>query len=79
MYTTIEYQPGKILAWFVDEVTDARHMGNTDKEKAIFAEVFKQLGNSSFEKMIDALERHTNVSYMKDEKTVDRALRSAWF
>ena len=43
VYTTIEYQPGKILAWFVDEVTDARRMGDTDKEKAIFAEVFKLL------------------------------------
>jgi len=34
VYTTIEYQPGKILAWFVDKVTDARRMGDTDKEKA---------------------------------------------
>ena len=29
--------------------------------------------------MIEAVERHANVSYTKDEKTVDRALRSAWF
>jgi len=29
--------------------------------------------------MIEALERHLNVSYTKDEKTVDRALQSAWF
>ena len=72
VYTTIEYQPRKILAWFVGEVTDARRMGDTDKEKAIFAE-------SSYGKMIETLERHTNVSYTKDEKTVDRALRSAWF
>jgi len=79
VYTTIEYQPGIILAWFVDEVTDARRMGDTDKEKAIFAEVFKLLGNSSYGKMIEAVERHTNVSYTKDEKTVDRALRSVWF
>jgi len=79
VYTTIEYQPGKILAWFVDEVTDARRMGDTDKEKAIFAEVFKLLGNSSYGKMIDALERRTNVSCTKDEKTVDRVLRLAWF
>ena len=63
VYTTIEYQPGKILACFVDEVTDARRMGDTDEEKAIFAEVFKLLGNSSYGKMIEALERHTNVSY----------------
>ena len=54
-------------------------MGDTDKEKAIFAEVFKLLGKGSYRKMIEALERHTNVSYTKDEKTVDRALRSAWF
>jgi len=56
-----------------------RRMGDTDKEKAIFAEVFKLLGNSRYGKMIEALERHTNVSYTKDEKTVDRVLRSAWF
>ena len=54
-------------------------MGDTDKEKAIFAEVFKLLGNNSYGKMIEALERHTIVSYTKDEKTVDRVLRSAWF
>jgi len=63
VYTTIEYQPGKILAWFVDEVTDACRMGDTDKEKAIFAEVFKLIGNSSYGKMIEALERHQRELY----------------
>jgi len=29
--------------------------------------------------MIEALERHNNASYTKDETTVDCALRSAWF
>jgi len=43
VYTTIDYQPEKILAWFVDEVTKACRMGDIDKEKAIFAEVFKLL------------------------------------
>ena len=79
VYTTIKYQPEKILAWFVYEATKARRMGDIDKEKAIFAEVFKLLGNSGYGKLIEALERHTNVSYTKDEKTVGRALRSAWF
>jgi len=37
-------------------------------KKAIFAEVFKLLRNSSYGKMIEALKRHTNVSYAKDEK-----------
>jgi len=54
-------------------------MGDTDKEKDLFAEVFKLLGNSSYGKMIEALESNANVSYTKEEQTVDRVLRSAWF
>jgi hypothetical protein len=79
VYTTIAYQPGKIMAWFVKQVTEARRMGDLDKEKALFAEVFKLLGNSAYGKLIEALERHSNITYTKDEKTVDRALRSTWF
>jgi len=41
--------------------------------------VFKLLGNSAYGKLIEALERQTNVIYMKDEKVVDRALRNAYF
>jgi len=52
----------KILAWFVEQETDACRMGDTDKE------VFKLLENSSYGKMLETLERHTNVSYTKDEK-----------
>jgi len=78
VYTTIEYQPEKILAWFVNKVTEARRMGDVDTEKVILAEVFKLLGNSGYGKLIEALERQTNVSYTKDEKTVGHALRSAW-
>jgi len=79
VYTTVEYQPEKCLASFVEQVTEARRMGDLDKEKVILSEVFRFLGNSSCGKIIEALERHANVSYTKDEKTVDRALRSTWF
>jgi len=50
-------------------------------EKVMYplAEVFKLLGNSAYRKLIEALERQTNVIYTKDEKVVDRALRSAYF
>ena len=37
------------------------------------------MGNSAYGKLIEAVERHTNTAYTKDEKVVDRALRSAWF
>ena len=41
--------------------------------------MFKLLGNSGYGKLIEALERQTNIIYTKDEKVVDKALRSAYF
>ena len=63
----------------MEQVTEARWTGDVDKSKALLAEVFKLLGNSAYGKLIEALERQTNVIYTKDEKVVDRALRSAYF
>jgi len=63
----------------VEQVTEARRTGDVDKSKALLAEVFKFLGNSAYGKLIEALERQTNTIYTKDEKVVDRALRSAYF
>lgn len=79
VYCVIEYKGEKIFQWFVDEVTEARRLGDSDKEKTIFAEILKLLGNAAYGKLIEAIERHTKVSYTKDEKNVDRALRSAYF
>ena len=79
VYRTITYQATKALKWCVDEVTAARRTGDTDKSKSLLADVFKLLGNSSYGKMIECLERQTRVIYTKDEKVVDRALRSAYF
>ena len=74
-FRTIDYQPTKIFTWFVEQVTEARRTGDVEKSKALLAEVFKLLGNSGYDKLIEALERQTNVIYTKDEKVVDRALR----
>ena len=79
VYRIIDYQPAKIFPWFVEQVTEARRTGDVDKRKAPLAEVFKLLGNSAYGKPIEALERQTYVIYTKDEKIVDRALRSACF
>jgi len=62
----------------VEQVTEARRTGDADSSKALLAEVFKLLGNSAYRKLIEALERQTNVIYTKDEKVVDRVLRSAY-
>ena len=79
VYRTIDYTPAKIFPWFVEQVTEARRTGDVEKSKALLAEVFKLLGNSGYGKLIEALERQTNIIYTKDEKVVDRALRSAYF
>ena len=79
VYRTIDYKPKKIFEWFVEEVTEARRLGDVEKSKALLADIFKLLGNSGYGKLIEALERQTNVIYTKDEKVVDRALRSAYF
>ena len=79
VYRTIDYQPTKIFTWFVEQVTEARRTGDKEKSKALLAEVFKLLGNSGYGKLIEALERQTNVIYTKNEKKVDRALRNAYF
>ena len=45
-----------------------------NKSKALLIEVFKLLGNSTYGKLIEALERQPNTICTKDEKVVDKAL-----
>ena len=58
----------------MEQVTEVRRTGDVEKSKALLAEAFKLLGNGAYGKLIEALERQTNVIYTKDEKVVDRAL-----
>lgn len=67
VYQTIGYQAGKVFPWFVEQVTEARRMGVVEKSKALFAEVFKLMGNSGY------------IISLKDEKVVYRALRRVYF
>ena len=78
VYRTIDYKKAS-MQWFVDEVTEARRAGDADKTKALFADVFKLLGNSCYGKMIENVASHNSTRYTKDEKLVDRMLRSAYF
>ena len=51
-------------------MTEARRTGDVDKSRA---------RKQRYGKLIEALEWQTNVIYTKDDKVVDRALRSAYF
>ena len=70
VYRTINYRPQTIFQWFVDQITAARQMADPAQD---------MFGNSVYSKFIEAMERQTNTTYTKDEKAVDRALRSVWF
>lgn len=74
MHRTIDYEPRKVFTWFVE-----RRTGDVDKSKALLGDMFKLLGNSDYSKVIEAVERQTNVVYTKDENVVDRALPSVFF
>lgn len=75
IHRTIGYQATKIFTWFVEQVTEVRRTGNTDKSERLMAEVFKLLGNSAYGKMIEAVERQTYVIFTKNEKVVDSATK----
>ena len=79
IHLTIKYKPEVVFDWFVEKVTEERRKGDVDRNKALFADMFKLLGNSTYGKFIDNLEDQTNITYTKDEKVVDRTLRSAFF
>ena len=71
--------PQKIFAFFVNKVTENRGKGDQNSEQALLAEVFKLLGNSSYGKEIDALQRHTTVKYTTSEGALRKDLRLVWF
>ena len=63
----------------MEQVTEAWHTGDEVKSKALLAEVLKLLGNNGYGRLIEALERLTCVIFTKDEKVMDRALKSTYF
>lgn len=44
---------------------EAHWTGDTDKSKVLLVDVFKLLGNFAYGKMIEAVDRQTNVIYRK--------------
>ena len=61
----------------MNKVTENRRKGDQSSEQALLAEVFKLLGNSSYGKVIDALD--TTVKYTTSESALRKDLRSVWF
>ncbi|XP_072022325.1 uncharacterized protein [Amphiura filiformis] len=61
VYEVIEYTPVACFSQFVDAVSDARRMGDSDPSKSIIADTMKLMGNSSYGKTITNKYRHRNI------------------
>lgn len=68
-----------LMKWFVDEVMEVRCVGDVDKIKVLFFDVFKFFENLCYGKMIENVVSYNLMWYMKDEKLVDRMLCSVYF
>ena len=67
-------QPLKIFPWFVEHMTDPQQMRGSNPRKTLLADIFKLLRNSAYRKMLEAVERQTNIIYTTDENVMDRVL-----
>ena len=79
VHQLIEYKPGMPFSWFPEEVANARREADKDPLKKQLGDVAKRKGNSFYGKMIEDKGRHKRTRFTRDEKVVDKALRSLFF
>lgn len=68
-----------IFTWFVDKVIGNRRKDDENPEQALLAEVYNLLGNSSYGKLIEAVEQQMTVKYIKSENALRKDLQLVWF
>lgn len=69
-----------IFTWFVDKVIGNRRKDDENPEQALLAEVYNVLGNSSYGKLIEAVEQQMTVKYIKSENALRKDLQLlVWF
>ena len=74
----IEYEPGKPFSWLPEEVANARGEGDKDPLKKQLGDVAKLKGNSFYRKMIEDLSGHKSTKFTREERVVEKALRSPY-
>ena len=73
----VEYKPGKPFLWF-PEVAGASCKADKDPLKKL-GNIAKLKGNSFYGKMIEDLGCHKSTKFTREERDVDKALRSPFF
>ena len=74
IYQVAEYTPKRCFTEFVEEVTTARREGDVCKDKSLFGDLNKILGNSAFGSAATNKLMHTNIKYVEG---MDNASREA--
>ena len=74
VHLLVQYTPQKSFLPFVEQVTEARRLGDTDRNCKILSDLYKLLGNSSYGKTICNKKNFTNVRYISPKKAARLAL-----
>ena len=67
------------FSWFLGEVANARREADKDPPKKQLGDVAKLKRNSFYGKMIEDLARHKSTKFTREDRSVDKALRSPFF
>ena len=79
VHQLIQYKPGMPFSLFQEEVANARREVGKDALKKQLGNVAKLKGNSFYGKMIEDLGRHKKIRFTREERVVDKVLRSPFF
>ena len=79
VHQLIEYEPGMPFSWFVEEVANSRHEADKNPLKKQLGDIAKLKRNSFCGKMIEDKGRHKRTRFTREERVVDKALRSPFF
>lgn len=63
----------------MDKVIGNRCKDDKNPERALLADMYNLLGNSSYGKLIEAVEQQMTVKYIKSENALRKDLQLVWF
>ena len=75
----IEFVPRKPFKKFVDEITRERKEGSRNPNKAVLAQTFKLIGNSSYGSMLIDKMKYAKTSLIHGDSKAKRAVNSLYF
>ncbi|RAW29324.1 hypothetical protein PC110_g14310 [Phytophthora cactorum] len=78
-YSFIKASSHKAFAPFMEAVSNARREGDSDKSKAMIAEMMKLVGNSAFGRSGMDMSKHKEVKYESDQKAIESTIEHFTF